>query len=350
MTPIPSPSQILSFAVALMSLATVITGADAQTFDFTVLPASTVEQSVTLNTPLSGTLIGNYDATTNPTGTRTLPGLFGGSGNQPIPYSSTLRISQSISSNPAGSFSLTLDGNGICSVSGFTSDLLNESPGAVNVELSLTYSTFRTVNPSSLFPSVGQITIPLGDASLIEATAVQAEPAFGAAQQTSAGTYSVTVSVPVTLTIAGSVAGQIVDPGPLPGVIALVGTVTVDGSTASISASASDNSSVGPLPPLPPLQSLPFALPTVIPTGGTANLLFSGTFGESTGDLSLNLSVVANGTRQTDPADLNRDGLVDGIDLAVVLSAWESKLPEADINADGIVDGADLATVLGAWS
>ncbi|NBX37543.1 MAG: hypothetical protein EBR10_10055 [Planctomycetes bacterium] len=333
-----------------MSLATVITGADAQTFDFTVLPASTVEQSVTLNTPLSGTLIGNYDATTNPTGTRTLPGLFGGSGNQPIPYSSTLRISQSISSNPAGSFSLTLDGNGICSVSGFTSDLLNESPGAVNVELSLTYSTFRTVNPSSLFPSVGQITIPLGDASLIEATAVQAEPAFGAAQQTSAGTYSVTVSVPVTLTIAGSVAGQIVDPGPLPGVIALVGTVTVDGSTASISASASDNSSVGPLPPLPPLQSLPFALPTVIPTGGTANLLFSGTFGESTGDLSLNLSVVANGTRQTDPADLNRDGLVDGIDLAVVLSAWESKLPEADINADGIVDGADLATVLGAWS
>jgi len=88
----------------------------------------------------------------------------------------------------------------------------------------------------------------------------------------------------------------------------------------------------------------------LIPTGGTANLLFSGTFGESTGDLSLNLSVVANGTQQTDPADVNRDGRVDGTDLATVLSAWGSDLADADVNADGAVDGADLATVLGAWS
>ena len=344
------PSRKLSFAVALMSLATVITGADAQTFDFTVLPPSTVEQSMTLNTPLSGTLIGNYDATTNPTGTRTLPGLFGGSGNQPIPYTSTLRISQSISSNPAGSFSLTLVGNGICSVSGFTSDLLNESPGAVELEQLLSYSTFRTVNPSSLFPSVGQITIPLGSGSLTEATAAQSAVAFGTAEQTSAGTYTVTVAVPVDLTIAGSVAGQTVDPGSLPGVIALVGTLTVNGSTASFSASASDNSAVGPLPPLPPLENQPVALPTLIPTGGTANLLFSGTFGESTGDLSLNLSVVANGTQQTDPADVNRDGRVDGTDLATVLSAWGSDLADADVNADGAVDGADLASVLSAWS
>lgn len=345
-----SPSLHLPLAAALATTLGFVPAAHAQTFDFTLLPASTVQQNLTLNTPLAGTLIGNYDATTNPTGTRTLPGLFGGSGNQPIPYSSTIRVTQSISSNPAGSFSLALLGGDVCSVSGFTSDLLNEIPGTVNLEQLLTYSTFRTVNPSSLFPSVGQITIPLGSGSITEATAVQSGKAIGSAVETSAGTYSVTVAVPVTITIVGSVAGQAADPGPLPGVLALVGTLTVNGSSASLSVSASSNEPIGPLPPLPPLENQPVALPTVIPTGGTANLLFSGTFGESTGTTSLNLSLSASGTQQTDPADVNGDGSVDGADLAIVLSAWGSDLPTADVNQDGIVNGADLAVVLSAWS
>jgi len=140
-----------------------------------------------------------------------------------------------------------------------------------------------------------------------------------------------------------------VNPGPLPGVLAIVGTLTINGSNASLSASASDNSDLGPLPPLPPLENQPVALPTVIPTGGTANLLFSGTFGESTGTTSLTLSLAASGAQQTNPADTNGDGTVDGFDLAVVLSAWGSDLPAADVNDDGSVNGADLAIVLGAW-
>lgn len=51
-----------------------------------------------------------------------------------------------------------------------------------------------------------------------------------------------------------------------------------------------------------------------------------------------------------EPADLNADGTVDGVDLAQVLGAWGSASPDQDLNDDGIVDGADLAVILGGWS
>jgi len=35
--------------------------------------------------------------------------------------------------------------------------------------------------------------------------------------------------------------------------------------------------------------------------------------------------------------------------LAIVLSAWGSGLPMADVNRDGTVNGMDLALVLSAW-
>ena len=51
------------------------------------------------------------------------------------------------------------------------------------------------------------------------------------------------------------------------------------------------------------------------------------------------------------PADINRDGRVDGADLAAVLSAWGSCTNcDADVNHDQIVDGLDLTAVLSAWS
>ncbi|MFM1823638.1 MAG: hypothetical protein RI967_1904 [Planctomycetota bacterium] len=48
------------------------------------------------------------------------------------------------------------------------------------------------------------------------------------------------------------------------------------------------------------------------------------------------------------PADLNCDGIIDGADLAALLSGWGSA-GVGDINADGNTNGADLAILLGAW-
>ena len=51
------------------------------------------------------------------------------------------------------------------------------------------------------------------------------------------------------------------------------------------------------------------------------------------------------------PADINGDGVVNGIDLSFVLSAWGACAScQADINRDGTVDGFDLAVLLTAWS
>ena len=48
------------------------------------------------------------------------------------------------------------------------------------------------------------------------------------------------------------------------------------------------------------------------------------------------------------PADLNSDGVVNGLDLAVVLSQWGTA-GSADIDGDGTVGGSDLAALLSDW-
>ncbi len=45
-----------------------------------------------LSLVMNGTFIGDYDEETNPEGTMTRPGLFGGSGNQPVTTSVTPTI------------------------------------------------------------------------------------------------------------------------------------------------------------------------------------------------------------------------------------------------------------------
>lgn len=51
------------------------------------------------------------------------------------------------------------------------------------------------------------------------------------------------------------------------------------------------------------------------------------------------------------PADLNRDGQVNGADIGAVLAFWgpNPAFPAADIDRSGAVDGLDLAMLLAAW-
>jgi hypothetical protein len=50
-------------------------------------------------------------------------------------------------------------------------------------------------------------------------------------------------------------------------------------------------------------------------------------------------------------ADLSGDSIVDGVDLGLMLGAWEAtdNPNGADLNDDGIVDGVDLGALLSAW-
>ncbi len=47
--------------------------------------------------------------------------------------------------------------------------------------------------------------------------------------------------------------------------------------------------------------------------------------------------------------DLNLDGTVDGLDLAVLLAAWGTQNSIADIDSSGTVDGSDLTSLLASW-
>lgn len=47
------------------------------------------------------------------------------------------------------------------------------------------------------------------------------------------------------------------------------------------------------------------------------------------------------------PADLDGDGFVDNLDLAILLNAWGT--PGGDVNNDGTTNGEDLVTLLSLW-
>jgi hypothetical protein len=50
--------------------------------------------------------------------------------------------------------------------------------------------------------------------------------------------------------------------------------------------------------------------------------------------------------------DINHDGVVNGVDLAIVLGAWGvcgAGTCPTDIDRDGLVNGVDLAVVLSNW-
>jgi hypothetical protein len=50
------------------------------------------------------------------------------------------------------------------------------------------------------------------------------------------------------------------------------------------------------------------------------------------------------------PGDLNADGVVDGVDLGMLLAQWGAPAPQpGDLNDDGEVDGIDLGILLANW-
>jgi hypothetical protein len=50
-----------------------------------------------------------------------------------------------------------------------------------------------------------------------------------------------------------------------------------------------------------------------------------------------------------DRADISVDGIVNGVDVAMLLSEWDSGGSSADLTGDGAVDGADLGAMLSSW-
>ncbi|MBU6210204.1 MAG: hypothetical protein KGR22_09875 [Planctomycetes bacterium] len=68
--------------------------------------------------------------------------------------------------------------------------------------------------------------------------------------------------------------------------------------------------------------------------------------GRQTYSSTITITITVEGASR--PEDINNDGIVDGGDLAVLLSQWGTT-GEADIDGSGTVDGSDLGMLLSAW-
>ena len=71
------------------------------------------------------------------------------------------------------------------------------------------------------------------------------------------------------------------------------------------------------------------------------------------GTLILEIEVDCDGDGLPDecvcPGDLNADGVIDGADLADLLSQWSLSSVAGDLDGDGTVAGGDLAILLASW-
>ena len=338
----------LGFSVALAMISG-SAGAAESRWNCTVAPASTYTQQTNIQIPLAGTWIGNYVAVTNETGTRTIPGFFGGSGNTAIPFSSTVKPQVSITNtHPTGTFQFGFNPTtGVVDVSSLLVDTLAGQVGTISTSMLLTYSTFRTVQPSSTFIGLTNVDVPVDSGSLTAATAVQSGAAIGVATPNTDGTWAFAVTVPVTVSAAGTALGQPFT-NSAPAAMALTGTFSIVGNAISLTSQGTINETV-PVPAAPPLVSAPFDLPTIIPAGQVAHLLISGTFAAGSSTTVGSSSLVMNGVPAPIIGDINIDGVVNGFDLGLLLSGWAQPGP-TDLNNDGTTNGFDLGLLLSHWT
>lgn len=338
----------LGFSATLMMVSGTAGAAESR-WNCTVAPASTYTQQTNIQLPLAGSWIGNYVAVTNETGTRTIPGLFGGSGNTAIPFSSTVKPKVSITNtHPTGTFQFGFNAaTGAVDVSNLLVDTLAGQTGTISTSMLLTYSTFRTVQPSSTFIGLTNVDVPVDSGSLTTATAAQSGAAIGVATPNTDGTFAFAVTVPVTISVAGTALGQPFT-STSPAAMALTGTFSIVGNAISLTSQGAINETV-PVPAAPPLVSAPFDLPTILPAGQVAHLLISGTFADGSSTTVGSSSLVMNGVPVPIIGDINGDGVVNGFDLGLLLSGWGQPGP-TDLNNDGITNGFDLGVLLTNWS
>jgi hypothetical protein len=313
--------------------------------------ASFFSQATSIGAPFNGTLIGDYNAKTNPTGTQTRPGFFGGSGNQPIPYTASFALDGIVESNPTGTFIAGLDLEALqVRIVGLEFDLLGGTEGVLPATVNINYTTFRTFSPNSLFPGGVTIPVPIGDATISELRAVQTgDGVFGSLAEQKDGSYLFTAAVPIDLILSVDVLGTpVAESTASPSVLPVSGrlVLTKAGIVFTLDASGADTQTQ-------PVENgafsdVPLALPTVLPTGGVANLLISGTVTQVTTESALDAEIIVAGALREVVGDLNGNGAVDAADLTILLGNWGGS-GLGDLNGDGTVGAADLTALLNAW-
>jgi hypothetical protein len=337
----------------LVCLSSVMIPDAAQATDFELDQSqSLASQSLVIDVPFSGTLIGDYDEETNPEGTQSRPGLFGGSGNNPIDYSAQFDMSGDNSSSPSGTMSITIDEKMLTAVVNDVSiDLLGGAVNELEYGVTFIYDTFHTVSPFSIYPGGIEIPIPLGSAQVTSSQMESTLPGGLLLEPLKSGGYAVSGVLNAETTSSVELGT-----GPLeftvPVILPVSGTLQQGegGWEIELSISLSVDEDV-PIEDVPPFEGVPLPLPTIPPSGSTANMLMSGELSAFSIQSEQSLLLVAHEVESSNPADLNGDGIVNGADMGLLFLAWGLNPGNpADINQDDWVDGGDLGLLILYWT
>ncbi len=271
-----------------------------QPIDFVISPSSGLAGTTSLSVDNSGTLIGNWEATSNPTGTRTKPGLFGAFGpteNVPVPVTLGAQVGGNLASQTSGAFRLTLDtGLNTVQIENYASDFLASGPVMLPATVSMLFSSFRTRTPDSIYIGGIPINLPIGDVELTSMSATQiGPPGIGTLTPTGAHTFDFFVGTPVELSASVNVLGNPSVLPPTPVLLALQGQIVITGNTATLTSVVPlvfQNSAM----PGTALPQFPLDLPTILPPGGTAQLLMDLILDEIGASLDAVLTTNATGT------------------------------------------------------
>jgi hypothetical protein len=252
----------------------------------------------------SGTLIGNYDATTTPLGTHTKPGFFapGATENVSVAVHSFNPDAQGqVTFAPTGIFSTHFDpADGTMTLADFTADLLGGGTASIPVTAAISFDTFRTSNPSSTYLGI-PLTLPLGSAVVSGLTATQVPgDVSGTLIPLGNNQYSFTVTPMVIIQAKVDFQGSPLDVATNPTPFLLSGQLAITGDTAQITESAPLDltSSVAPATALSPL---PFDLPA---GASSAHVIFNLTLNTQDTDVQGTQSLVAGGVAVPEPGAL----------------------------------------------
>jgi len=279
--------------------------AQAQDYAFTInQPTSGGTAQLHVQATTSGTLIGNYDATTTPLGTHTKPGFFapGATENVAVPVNSFNPDAKGqVTFAPTGTFSTHFDLTAnTLTLTNFASDLLGGGSASIPVSAAVSFSTFRTTNPNSTYLGI-PLTLPLGNATVTDLTATEVPgDASGTLTPLGNNQYSFTVTPMVIIQAHVEFQGSPLDVATNPMAFPLTGQITISGNSATITESAPVDltSSVTPATPLSPF---PFDLPA---GADSAHVILSLTLNTQDTNVQGTQSLNATGTAVPEPAGL----------------------------------------------
>lgn len=269
-------------------------------YDFTIDPQrSGIDVLIGAGAQTAGTLIGNYDIKNNPTGTRTKPGLFGSFGsteNVAVDVELGLALAGRVNTRSSGAFRFTLDTEArTVTTAGYGADLLNGGSANLPLNIRLLTDSFRTRNPDSTYIGGIPIELPIGEVALTRLAARQVDgPSVGVLTPLGGNEYDFAAIFTVEIDAAIDLLGNPFELPPVALPFGFQGRLILDGLTAQLTSLAVIDFSEVDNPNLM-LPQFPFDLPTILPPGQFAHVLFDLLLEEVSFSMNGSLDTYADG-------------------------------------------------------